>query len=67
MSKIKPLRELTDWRKANEISRKELANKLGVTETTVWRWEMGERAPARRYLPRMSRLTGISPAALLGV
>lgn len=36
---------LIAYRRANGISRKELAGQLGVDETTLWRWETDQRKP----------------------
>jgi DNA-binding XRE family transcriptional regulator len=36
-------RELTAWRKTNDISQDELANALGVNRQTVLGWEKCER------------------------
>ncbi len=33
------------WRKLNGMPRSELADRLGVDESTVWRWEAGETEP----------------------
>jgi transcriptional regulator with XRE-family HTH domain len=62
-----PLKSLTDWREAKHLSRRELAERLDVTETTIWRWEAGERRPARRIVPLIARLTRIPIKTLLGV
>lgn len=36
---------LEDQRKKAKLSRKAMADVLGVNETTVWRWETGDRWP----------------------
>jgi transcriptional regulator with XRE-family HTH domain len=37
--------KLITYRRANGISRKELAGRLGADETTLWRWETDQRKP----------------------
>jgi len=36
-------RELKEWRKKNEYTQEKLAQILGVTKTTVYRWEAALR------------------------
>jgi transcriptional regulator with XRE-family HTH domain len=67
MTMARPLLELAAYRKAHRLTRKELADRLKVTETTVWRWEAGERRPAAKYANKVSKMTGISVGELLGV
>jgi transcriptional regulator with XRE-family HTH domain len=40
---------ITHWRVSQGISRKKLAKKLGVDESTLARWERGDRAPTGLY------------------
>jgi transcriptional regulator with XRE-family HTH domain len=58
---------LTTYRERQELSQAELAKKLGVDPSTVNRWERWERAPRRRDLPRLSKLTGLPQGAFLGL
>jgi transcriptional regulator with XRE-family HTH domain len=44
------------YRKLNGISRRELACRLGVDETTVWRWEVGRGNPSGRLSPTLGVL-----------
>jgi len=37
------LSELLKWRKKHNYTQLELAHKLGVTKTTIYRWEKGMR------------------------
>lgn len=67
MIMCRPLQELEAYRTARRLSRKDLADKMGVTETTIWRWEVGARRPAREYVSELSKLTGVSAATLMGV
>lgn len=47
---------LKDYRVAMGLSQKQLANKLGIHEQTVSRWERGEREPDILMLNRLSEL-----------
>lgn len=67
MTAPRPLPELVDYRKAKGLTRRALANKLQVTETTIWRWETGERRPDRRFALRVSKMTGVPLDILMGV
>jgi transcriptional regulator with XRE-family HTH domain len=66
---FRPLIELREYRENQNprISQREMAEVLGVTRVTVARWEMGLRRPDREFIPELSRITGRSPAELLGV
>ena len=63
----RPLPELTAYRKARKLSRRALGEILGVTETTVWRWEAGQRRPDREFVPALAEMTGVPAAELMGV
>jgi transcriptional regulator with XRE-family HTH domain len=55
-SRLVEPRELTRIREALGLTREQLAEALGVTRVTVWRWEAGERAiaePAARLAERL--------------
>lgn len=47
---------LKDYRVAMGMSQKQLANKLGIHEQTVSRWERGEREPDILMLNRLSEI-----------
>ena len=53
---IHPLRAYRDKKR---ISQTALGEKLGVTGQTIWRWEHRKRAPRRKDLSRIARLTNI--------
>lgn len=48
------------FRKAKKISRKEFAKMLGVTETTIYFWDIGRCLPNADQLYRMSTILGVS-------
>ena len=39
----------------------EVAEKLGVTESTVWNWEASHSSPQLRFIPRIIAFLGYSP------
>ena len=59
------VREIKRLRLLNEITQEEFAEKVGVTWSTVARWETGEVAPAIKYLPKFAEILGVSEEDLL--
>ena len=53
---VKNIRSL---RKGAGMTQKELADKLGVTITTVSRWEKGDYVPSPRYIKQMADMFGV--------
>jgi transcriptional regulator with XRE-family HTH domain len=51
-----PLRK---YRQDHEMTRAQLADKLGVGRPTVFRWESGTRKIDESLLPRITERTGI--------
>lgn len=49
---------LTVWRKAENLSQAELAEKLGVSRWMVNRLEVGERTPSMALANRLNDLSG---------
>jgi DNA-binding XRE family transcriptional regulator len=56
---------LTRYRARRRLSQAALAQALGVTKSTVSRWENGKRYPERPELLKIVAVTGISPLKLL--
>ena len=54
--KIVKQTEIENLRIKAGMSRELLADKLGVSATTIYRWEKGSRRPARIYLKEISRI-----------
>lgn len=52
-------------RNAQRINRAELARRVGVDVSTVWRWEHGKTLPLRR-LDDIAHALGTTAAALIG-
>lgn len=46
-------------RDARHLSQRELANRIGVSESTIRRWESGERTPHPYYRYRLQTILGI--------
>lgn len=61
MSEAHPL---TEYRKAGNLSRKDLAEILGVERMTVYRWETGARKIDHELVPAISEKTGIPKSEL---
>lgn len=59
---------LKERRIARGLSMKELAEKVGVSEGTISRWESGDIANMRRdKIAALSDVLGISPMTILGI
>ncbi len=52
---------LRAYRRRYGISRQKLAGILEVDEATLWRWETGQRRPAKKYLQRIEALIASRP------
>lgn len=61
MKHVHPLRQ---YRKDQNITTQKLADDLGVSRPTLWRWETGERMVDRTRLSKIYEKTGILPKAL---
>ena len=48
------------YREKNHLTRKMLAEKIGVNTHTIWNWEQGYSTPSVRSLNRISDVTGAS-------
>lgn len=56
------VKDIRSLRKGAGMTQKELADKLGVTITTVSRWEKGEYVPSPRYIKQMAEMFGVAGA-----
>lgn len=56
--------QLAAYREREGVTRKVLADRLGVSAVTLWRWESGERRIDVKKLPKVSKTTGIPAADL---
>lgn len=50
-----------------ELTQKELASLLGVTQDSISLWEKGKRIPDTNYVITLSRIFGVSTDYLLGL
>ncbi len=62
MVSIHPLQA---YRNSEGLSRAELSKKLGVTVTTVGRWENGKRGVRKTLLPKIEEKFGIAAEQIL--
>ena len=54
-------------REQNKLTQSELAQKLGITRSSVNAWEMGISVPSTQYIVELSSIFGVSCDYLLGV
>lgn len=67
MENIMSLR-IRELRKENKITMVELAQKIGVTQPTITKWENGETKNIKNStIIKLSKIFGVSPLYLLGV
>jgi transcriptional regulator with XRE-family HTH domain len=52
-------------RRSAGLSQEDLAHRLGVATSTVWRWEAGETEPDAWQQPRLAKLLGVTRAELV--
>lgn len=55
---------LVKQRRANFLTQRDLAGKLGVTQAAVARWEIGRYTPALRYRKALADILNIAPSIL---
>ena len=56
---------LRDARDAAGLSRRELADHLGVKESTIGKWESGERSPRGQRVSKLAGILGVSLSWIL--
>ncbi len=56
---------LKKLRTQNNMTARQLADRLYVSQPTVTRWETGERLPDINMLPRLAECLGVEPSELL--
>lgn len=57
---VHPLKEFREGHNPR-LTQADLAERLGVEKSTVWRWESDKRKIGMDLLPRVSEVTGIAP------
>lgn len=63
----KPVHPVRAYRDKHQKTLRDVADDFGVKVNTVWRWENWERTPETKHLTKLSRLTGASIPALMGL
>lgn len=48
---------LKDYRKANSLSAAEMGRLLGVTHSTILRWEDGKMSPSAHFIRKINEVT----------
>jgi transcriptional regulator with XRE-family HTH domain len=56
---------LADWRHQREMTQAELADKLGMSDRSITRWESGEGQPGPHARKLLTKLTGATPEQLV--
>lgn len=57
---------LKELRLENQLTQKELADKLKVSQNAIFNWEKGNRKPSKEMIERIAFLFHVSPAYLMG-
>ena len=57
---------IKEYRKRNNVSQREMAELLFVSDKTISRWELGKGLPDIELLPRIAEILGISIDKLVG-
>ena len=56
---------LQSLRQRRDLTRAELAARVGVSYQRVWAWERGRAQPRLRHVPGLAAVLGVSPARVL--
>ncbi len=51
-------RTITQIRRKNNLSRKDMADKLNIHEYTIWKWEVGRNLPDKTNQQQLKELLG---------
>lgn len=57
---------LKELRLENQLTQKELADKLKVSQNAIFNWEKGNRKPSKEMIEKIAFLFHVSPAYLMG-
>lgn len=52
-------------RERANITQAELGRRIGVSRSTICKWESGQRLPEARYWPALARVIGVKVAELV--
>ncbi len=61
------MNNIKELRKQSGLSQKQLADKLGINQTSVCRWELNLALPDTKNLLRLAEIFNVSTDYLLGV
>ncbi len=56
--------QLRSLREAQGLTVRALAERVGVSKVTIWKWEKGESEPRARLLAPLARALDVNPARL---
>lgn len=56
--------QIEHYRKSKQMSRKQLADAVGVTRNAVWRWENEDTQPTSDKVPVVAEALGVEPGKL---
>jgi transcriptional regulator with XRE-family HTH domain len=56
---------LQSLRQRRELTRVELAARVGVCHQRIWAWERGRAQPRLRHVPHLAAALGVSPSRIL--
>ena len=62
---MKTNEKIIKYRKDNNLSQEQLAEKIGVTRQSISKWEAGQSQPSNDNLTELSKVFNISIARLL--
>ena len=51
---------IRELREAIGLTQEALASRVGVNRDTIWRWEIGQSVPQRRFRVSLARRLGVS-------
>jgi transcriptional regulator with XRE-family HTH domain len=57
---------IRELREAHGLTWWQLANRVAVSESTVYSWENGRAQPTRVHLAELAAVFGVEPAQLVG-
>lgn len=57
---------LRELRLERKLTPKELGDEVGVSDTTITRWESGRRSPNLENIHRLVKFFGVKPGYLIG-
>ena len=67
VSKTRPAigERLQDLREAHQITRRELAEMIGVSDSSIWAWENARRTPNQNMIKKLSGVLGVGVKEIL--